>query len=283
MLLQKDKINTIAIGGFDGIHRGHRELIKKLGKNGALVVIDKEDANLTPMAKRSEYSKYPCMFYHFSKIKHLYGEEFISLLKKDFPNLQKIVVGYDFTFGKAKSHEARDLKNLFDGDVEIIDEYFYDGISVHSSIIRQKIKDGHIVDANRLLGREYTITGDVIKGQGLGKKRLYPTLNLHILNFLIPKNGVYATRTMIGDKVYDSVSFVGTRHSTDKKFSIETHILDATNIEQPRWVKLSFVAYLRENEKFDDLDKLKKQIQKDIKKAKQSLIACKIEFEGKSR
>ena len=91
MHLKKDSITAIAIGGFDGVHLGHQQLIARLGEHGALLVIDKDEANLTPGTKRSEYAAYPCMFYHFLKVKDLSGEAFVALLKKEFPKLEKIV------------------------------------------------------------------------------------------------------------------------------------------------------------------------------------------------
>lgn len=272
MLLRKDRVDTVAIGGFDGIHRGHMKLIERLGENGALVVVDKDNANITPMSKRSEYSKYPCMYYHFSKIKPLTGKEFVELLKGDFPKLKKIVIGYDFIFGVDRSCGAKDLKSLFKGEVEIVDEYIFDGISVHSTIIRELIKSGNISQANRLLGREYSIIGNIIKGQGLGKKELYPTLNLHVLKYLYPKNGVYATRTIVGEKVYESVTFLGIRHSVDENFSVETHILGETSVENIDWVEVLFVEFLRENRKFSNLKDLKSQITKDIQKVREVLF-----------
>ncbi len=225
-ILRKDSVDTIAIGSFDGVHLGHRQLIKRLGEHGALFVIDKDQANLTPGIKRSEYSKYPCMFCHFVKLKSLTGAEFVAFLKKEFVNLKKILVGYDFHFGQHRSCDVNDLKMLFDGTVEVVDEFTYKGVSIHSSIIRDFLKNGQIVEANRFLGREYAITGDIVIGQGLGKKELVPTLNLHVLEYLIPKEGVYVTRTKMGGLIYDSVSFIGKRVSTDGQFSIETHIID---------------------------------------------------------
>jgi riboflavin kinase/FMN adenylyltransferase len=281
MHLNATEVTTIAIGGFDGIHRGHQQLIKHLGPKGALLVIDKDAANLTPGSKRSDYSKYPCMFYHFSKLKNLTGPEFIKLLYKLFPKLETIVVGYDFRFGANRAHGAKDLRQLFPGKVIIVEEYCFDGISVHSSTIRNFIKEGNIAQANRLLGREYAIIGDIIQGQGLGKKSLYPTLNLDVKNFLLPKEGVYATRTFILDKVYESVSFIGVRESTDGGFAVETHILDVGLEKTPTHVELFFVEFLRENKKFDDLQLLKKEITKDIQKAKEVLRTCKVYFSTK--
>lgn len=274
MILNKNEVDTIAIGGFDGIHRGHLQLINRLGKHGALAVVEKEGANLTPGLKRCQYSKYPCMFYHFLKIKDLSAKEFIALLQKDFPQLKRIVVGYDFMFGKNRSHQAKDIQGLFKGEVEIVSEYSYDNISVHSKFIREQLQNGNIFTANRLLGREYSLIGDIIKGQGIGSKSLYPTLNLRTHNYLLPANGVYATRTTIKESVYDSVSFIGIRESVDQNFSVETHIIGKDNLEPIKWVELFFVEQLRQNQKFASLKQLKDQISKDIKRAKGILTSC---------
>lgn len=273
-VLVKDSIDSIAIGSFDGIHLGHMQLINRLGDNGALFVIDKDHANLTPGLKRIEYSKHPCMFYHFLKVKDLSGDEFVNLLKKEFINLKKIVVGYDFVFGKSRSCNAQDLKKIFDGTVEIVDEFFYDGISVHSSVIRKLLLSKDIDRANLLLGREYSIHGKVIRGQGLGKEELYPTINIEVKDYLLPSEGVYASRTRIENKIYNSVSFIGTRETTDGHFSIETHIVDF-DVEVGDEVEIFFVHFLRENRKFNNLKELKTQITIDIESAKCALKICK--------
>jgi len=275
-ILKKESVDTLAIGSFDGIHVGHRQLINYLGHNGALFVIDKDQANLTPGIKRSEYAGYPCMFFHFLKVKHLSGAEFVALLKHEFKNLKKIVVGYDFCFGAHRSCTAKDLQTFFDGEVIIVEEFCYHGISVHSSMIRTYLEEGRLDEANRFLGREYAITGDVVSGQGLGKKELVPTLNLKVLEYLIPHEGVYATRTRIAETIYDSVSFIGVRASTDGKFSVETHILDATLGEVEGVVELFFVKFLRDNQKFSTLLALKDQIEKDIEAAQKELGVCKV-------
>jgi len=275
-ILNKEKVDTLAIGSFDGIHRGHLELIRRLGDNGALFVVDKDQANLTPGVKRSQYTGYPCMFYHFLKVKNLSGAEFVTLLKKEFVNLKKIVVGYDFCFGHKRSCHTDDLKAFFDGEVEIVPAFTYKGVAIHSSTIRTFLKEGKLEEANRFLGREYAIVGDAISGQGIGEKKLVPTLNLKVMEYLIPKEGVYATRTRVGNVVYDSVSFIGHRLSTDNTFAIETHIIDATIEGKPQNVGLIFVKYLRNNQKFENLDALKEQIKEDMAQAKSVLGSCKL-------
>ena len=272
-LLTKDNITAVAIGHFDGVHRGHKELLKRLGVYGGLVVIDKNKANITPGLKRAEYSRYPCFLYDFNEIKGLSGEEFIALLKRDFKNLQKIVVGFDFRFGRGRAWDKYDLARIFDGEAEIVDEFCFEGMGVHSSAIREYIKQGEIYKANLLLGREYSVEGRVIKGQGIGSRELVPTLNLDVKSYLLPREGVYATRTRIGYKTYGSVTFIGNRVSTDGNFSVETHVLNE-NIEGARDVAVCFIKRLRDNLKFSDLASLKAQIKIDINAAMDFVGVC---------
>ena len=263
----------MAIGHFDGVHRGHKELLKRLGVYGGLVVIDKNKANITPGLKRAEYSRYPCFLCDFNEIKGLSGDEFIALLKRDFKNLQKIVVGFDFRFGRNRAWDKHDLRRIFDGEAGIVDEFCFEGMGVHSSAIREYIKQGEIYRANRLLGREYSIEGRVIKGQGIGSRELVPTLNLDVKSYLLPREGVYATRTRIGYKTYGSVTFIGNRMSTDGSFSIETHVLNE-NIAHARDVAVCFIKRLRDNRKFESLEELKGQIGIDIKQAMEFVGVC---------
>ncbi len=261
---KQDKINSIAIGNFDGLHLGHQQLIKRLGNNGALLVVYRGRANITPGKNRNKFTSFPCFYIDFEKIKDYDCIGFLSFLKKEFPNLEKIVVGYDFKFGANRACSLFDLKELFLGKIDVVNEFFIEGISVHSSTIRGFLKKGDIQKANMLLGRKYCIEGDVIKGQGLGKKELVPTLNLNIEKYILPKNGVYKTESIINGEFYPSVTFVGIRESTDGRFSCETHII-GLEIEDIDNCTICFSDFIRENKKFNSLKELKIQIQKDIK------------------
>ncbi len=269
ILVNKNTITSIAIGGFDGMHIAHQELFKNLDDNGAIVSIESGYANLTPKRYRQEYSIYPIFYYVLENIRHLEGCEFIKLLKEEFPNLKKIVVGFDFCFGKNRKYCIEKLKELFKGEVLVIEEIKIDNIAVHSRIIRDYIKNGDIKMANKLLGKEYKIFGKHIVGQGLGKKEFVATINLNVNEFLLPQSGVYITKTIVNDIEYNSVSFLGHRSSTDGKFAVETHILNQENIEiKDENVQIKFIRRIRENRKFDNFLELKNQILKDIDIAK---------------
>lgn len=263
---------AIAIGGFDGMHIGHQHLFEALGENGTIVVIETGYANLTPKQDREHFSHCPILYLELDDIRHLSGEEFIEFLKDKFPKLEKIVVGYDFHFGKNRKYSFDDLRSIFDGEVQVINEVSLHGDSVHSHKIRLKLQIGDVEGANAFLGHNYTIRGSLVAGQGIGKKELVATINIESKGYLIPKEGVYVTLTRIDDEehYHPSVSFVGHRETTDGSFAIESHILDGevTCTEQAR---ISFVSFIRDNKKFDSIEELKKAINKDIAIASKEL------------
>ena len=258
-------IQSIAIGSFDGIHIAHQALIKKAE---ALVIIERNGGYLTPGYKRANFTDRICCFYHFDVIKGLTPEAFIETLQTDFPQLQTIVVGYDFGFGKNKAGNAQTLQRLFTGRVEVVDEVSIEGVSVHSRTIKSYLREGNIVMANLLLGRRYSIEGVVVSGQGLGKKELVPTLNLNVQEYQLPLEGVYATRTKIKGEWFFSVSFLGHRVTTDNSFAVETHILEHDIGEVKGKVEMEFVDFIRTNQKFESLEALRVQIEDDIMNAK---------------
>ncbi|MDD2896187.1 MAG: bifunctional riboflavin kinase/FAD synthetase [Aliarcobacter sp.] len=268
ILVNKNTITSIAIGGFDGMHYAHQQLFKNLDEHGAIVSIESGYANLTPKRYRQEYSPYPIYYYVLENIKHLEGDEFIKLIKQEFPNLKKIVVGFDFCFGKNRRYCIEGLKKLFNGEVLVLDEIKIDDVAVHSRIIREYIKDGNINMANKLLGKEYKIYGHQIKGQGLGTKSFVPTINLKIDEFLLPKEGVYITKTILDEEEYNSITFLGHRFTTDGSYAVETHIIDEDIKNSNYTTQIKFYEKLRDNQKFDSFEELKKQILDDIESAK---------------
>ncbi len=263
-----ETIESIAIGSFDGLHRAHQQLLAQLDEKGALLIVDKGfSPALTPDRERCHYTDYPCFFLKFETIRHMDAEAFMKYLRELFPLLKKIVVGYDFRFGKNRTGDPRMLRRLDGIETVVVEEQSLDGISIHAKEIRLFLQQGKIASANRLLGRAYVVRGEVIRGQGLGKKALYPTLNMDTGDFLLPAEGVYITQTQIGDSRYPSLTFIGKRLSTDSVFSVETHLLATSLNMDVTEATLYFLEYLRPNRKFTSLDALKRQIGEDIEKA----------------
>lgn len=263
-----NQIKSIAIGSFDGLHLGHQTLIQQVE---AIVIIERNTGYLTPGYKRCEYTDRICCFYHFDNIKSFTPQGFVERLKSDFPVLEKIVVGYDFYFGKAKAGNAELLKALFDGEVTIVEQVNVEGIPAHSRTIKEYLREGRVKMANMLLGRIYEIEGEAIRGQGLGKKSFVPTVNLSVDHYQLPLEGVYATRTKLNGVWYNSVSFLGHRVTTDGSFAVETHIIDASIGEIHSSLSLLFVDLLRVNKKFESFEALKAQIELDVQRAKEVL------------
>jgi len=265
-------IKAIAIGGFDGMHIAHLALFNELGNSGAIVVIETGYANMTPKKHREKFTDYPVFYLELDDIRHLDGVDFVKFLEENFTDLEKIVVGYDFHFGKDRCYSYADLKEMFSGSVVVVDEVKHKDDSVHSHKIRKKLKTGDIKGANEFLGHNYTIEGSVVKGQGIGKKELVATINIDVTGFLIPKEGVYTTLTRIDNEehFHPSVSFIGHRETTDGSFAIETHILDGEVLCEDK-ADIRFVSFIRDNKKFDSLESLKKAIKADIAKASKEL------------
>jgi len=262
-------VKAIAIGGFDGMHVGHQQLFEALGDTGAILVIETGYANLTPATAREHYSDLPIFYYELDDIRHLDASGFIAKLLEEFPDLEKIVVGYDFHFGKDRCYNFDDLRELFRGKVEVISEVKIDDDSVHSHKIRAKLQIGDIKGANRFLGYNYTVCGEKVEGQGLGQKKLFATINIDVKGSLLPKEGVYVTTARLNDEehYHPAVSFIGHRVTTDGSFAVETHILDGEVAEVEK-LRLSFVDFIRPKQKFDSLEALKDAIYNDIAVAK---------------
>ncbi|RDU60581.1 bifunctional riboflavin kinase/FAD synthetase [Helicobacter sp. MIT 14-3879] len=272
--------DSIAIGKFDAMHKAHLKLLDLVGDNGlALSITQVYPPFITPPKERETYSRVPFYGLRFDVIKSYSSLEFLTLLFTILPHLQKIVVGYDFCFGANRISSTSDIKPLLNVmgktqvEVVILESQKFNGMPIHTSIIKELIKYGDIVNANIMLHRFYTIKGLVIAGQGIGKKQLYPTINIATTLYLLPQYGVYAGFCYLRTSIYKSVIFVGNRLSTDKQFCIECHIIEESAIEVSRResIKIGFVERIRNNQKFEKLEDLKAQIAQDIHKAKQLL------------
>lgn len=222
----RDNVRAVAIGNFDGMHLGHQKLFERLGEQGAIIVIlAGGGTKLTPFASRQAFTDKKIFYCDLRAIKSLSGGEFIALLRQNFINLQKIVVGEDFRFGRDRAWEVEFLRREFSGQTCVVGEFCLGGSGVHSSRIKELLLRGRCEEAAELLGRNYEICGRVVRGQGRGAREFVATLNLDASGYFMPKSGVYATLARTESKEFASVSFLGHRLSTDGAFAIETHIL----------------------------------------------------------
>lgn len=267
---KNDSITTLAIGKFESMHLAHKAVIGSLGDNGAILLIKiprEKGGFIVPYRRREHFAQREMYYANLSEIKDMSGAEFLAFVGERLPYLRTIIVGNDFRFGKNRQNTASDIEQISPFKTRIIQEMSLDGIPVHSSFIRSFIINGDVESANKLLGRFYSIDGEVIAGQGLGRREIFPTINLSASEYLLPQNGVYATLTRIRTKRYQSLTFIGNRLSTNGSFAIETHILGTNIALAPKTLEIFFVKKLRDNRKFNNLSALKAQIALDMQRA----------------
>ncbi len=282
--------SLIALGNFDGVHKGHIELIdtaikraKELDVKSSALIFKEHTDNLVNINKKEILTNNKTKFEIFENlgldIVYLidFTKEFMAYSPMKFLddflckslNVIGVVVGYDYTYGYKKEGHVNfllDNKNLFKS-VDIIAPVKNQNIKISSSLIRDLIKNGNLKKANYLLTRPYKIIGEVIHAKGLGKKMGYPTANLKLLdNYVIPRFGVYDTDIIIDGKKYKASTSVGTNPTveTNDGVKIEAHILDFNKDIYGKVVELEFLDFIRPEIKFDNVEELFEQISRDV-------------------
>ena len=282
--------SLIALGNFDGVHKGHIELIdtaikraKELDVKSSALIFKEHTDNLVNINKKEILTNNKTKFEIFENlgldIVYLidFTKEFMAYSPMKFLddflckslNVIGVVVGYDYTYGYKKEGLVNfllDNTNLFKS-VDIIAPVKNQNIKISSSLIRDLIKNGNLKKANYLLTRPYKIIGEVIHAKGLGKKMGYPTANLKLLdNYVIPRFGVYDTDIIIDGKKYKASTSVGTNPTveTNDGVKIEAHILDFNKDIYGKVVELEFLDFIRPEIKFDNVEELFEQISRDV-------------------
>lgn len=294
MLVYKTKYQdktpcVLALGCFDTVHLGHKKLMEtallcareqKLPM-GIYMFETRPAHMLCESAKADVYSSKErehifesigvnYVYYEvFSKdFMQMSPEEFVRYLKKKF-NVQTVVVGFNYRFGKNAAGDSVLLKEIcarYNIEVVVVPAVCDAQGVISSTRIRQYLEDGDIQRVNSLLGREYILSGEVKKDRGVGRGLGFPTANLEISNnLLLPKNGVYATVVRVGNALYPAVTNIGTRPTfgLDKR-SVESHLIGFNGDLYNQNLKIMFFACLREEIAFNDAEELQKQILFDI-------------------
>ena len=283
---------VVTIGTFDGVHRGHQEILKNMVAEARLtggesVVVTfyphprqvlSNDAGIRFISSQEEKIRHlealdidNLIIIKFTKkFAALSSEDFIKNCIVKFIQPAVLIIGYDHHFGKGRTGDFEmlyKLGNQYRFKVEKIQEQDVDNIAVSSTKIRHLLEDGDIVRANNLLGYEFSYSGKVVHGQNVGHTIGYPTANIDVPEEfqIIEKPGVYATFVEIDGKSYPAMTYIGKRPTMhdNKPQSIETHILGFDKVIYGKEIKLRFVDFVRGDIKFDDTEALKRQIDKD--------------------
>jgi riboflavin kinase/FMN adenylyltransferase len=287
----------LAIGVFDGVHLGHQAVIstsarhaKEAGGTPVVVTFDPHPVKvLRPdnaphlltatqhkIALIRDLGVAHLLVLHFDKaFAATSPENFVQQLVDGSKPLREICVGHEWSFGKGRAGNLALLKKLgqiHGFNVIGVEAVKVNGEVVSSTAIRQAIEAGDLVKATQMLGREYTILGTVVRGEQLGRKLGFPTANLSAHSEQFPPNGVYVTEARIGGALYRGVANLGFRPTVAAKPErlLELHLFDLDREIYGEEMEVRFLRYLRPEQKFADVEALKKQIATDVRQARES-------------
>lgn len=292
---------VVTIGMFDGVHKGHKFMLQDLKQraktfdaksvvitfaNHPREILDsKQEKNPIQLiqTKEERYQKIAKQGVDYL-IEVFFTMDFAKITPKEFLNilqqktiLKALVLGYDNSFGNPNNTEFKEIidKGEYNQTKIIQDKttMYENNIEISSSTIRKSLKDGNIILANNMLEEEFSISSMIIKGFQVGRTLGFPTANLQIPNNkIIPKEGVYATRVLYNNRLYNSVTNVGNRPTFDgKEKSIEAYIFDFKEDIYNKEIRLYFVDYIREERRFENKYMLVKQMEIDVENAKKIL------------
>jgi riboflavin kinase / FMN adenylyltransferase len=287
----------LAIGVFDGVHRGHQAVISTSadharGTSGTPVVVTFDphpEKVLRPEAAPHllTATEHKIALIRALGVEHLLiisfdkqfsatePEAFVQKLVAHSKPLREICVGHEWSFGKNRRGNLDLLKRLganFNFDVVGIPPVKINGAVVSSTAIRRAIETGDLTKAAAMLGREYTILGTVTRGDNLGKKIGFPTANLSAHSEQFPPNGVYAAEARIDGELHRGVINLGIRPTVSSGKServLEIHLFDFNRDIYGHDVEVRFIKFLRPEKKFENLDALVQQIRHDVEQARQ--------------
>ncbi|TDE04962.1 bifunctional riboflavin kinase/FAD synthetase [Flavobacterium hiemivividum] len=286
-----DKKTILTLGTFDGVHKGHQKILKKItqgtenGKYESLVLTffphprmvlqDNSDIKLLNTIEEKIYLLEAIgienlVIHPFDEIfSQLTAEDFVRTVLVDQFNIHKIIIGHDHRFGKNRTANIDDLIGFgekYGFEVEQISVQEINDISVSSTKVRKSLLEGDMALANKYLGYNYFLSGTVVKGKQLGRTIGFPTANIKIEEDykLIPHNGVYIVRSMINKKTVFGMMNIGFNPTVSgEKLAIEIHFLDFDTNLYDQKLTVSILKYLRSEQKFDSVDLLTQQLEKD--------------------
>ena len=282
--------SAVIVGVFDGVHTGHLALINlakrkaaKIGgksvlvtfsghpdryfsKNTELKLIKKHSHNLE-IIKRHGIDI--CVVLDISKVSKMKAEDFVKKILVEKLNMKSIIAGSDFVFGRGGLGGVKLLKSMskeLGFNVTVVADKKVQGYKVSSTIIRKKLAQGDIKLVNKMLGRPYTIEGEVIEGRHIGRDIGFPTANIRIKYEEIPASGVWAVAVEYDGKVYTGAANIGFAPTLkgEKDALIEVFIFNFDSVIYGKKLKVRFLERLRGEKKFKDKDALIEGINREI-------------------
>jgi len=286
-----EKESILTIGTFDGVHIGHNKILTKLveeskknnlsslimtffphprmvlQKSQEIKMIDTIDEKIHLFEKTGVDNLIIQPFdENFSKIR---AKEFVEEILVKKLKIKYIIIGYDHRFGKDREASVDDLKKFglnYMFTVEEIAAQEIHSIAISSTKIRNAILKGEIKKCNEYLGRNFMLTGEVVYGDGLGKKINFPTANIKIPETykIIPKNGVYLVKAIINSEIYFGMMNIGVRPTIGgKNKSLEIHFFNFKDNIYNKTISVEIICKIRDEEEFSSIDELKIQLKKD--------------------
>jgi riboflavin kinase / FMN adenylyltransferase len=290
-----------AIGLFDGVHRGHQEILRQTLADaracGGLAVAITFDCHpntivapqrvpplIQTVSQRLEtiasLGLDAVLLMHFDlELSRQEGESFVRQLATGLGQLRSLCVGAEFAFGHRRSGNVALLRRLgaeLGFQVHGLPAVESGGQPISSTRIRERIRGGDLAAAADLLGRPYVLGGPVVEGDKLGRQLGFPTANLDVRGLVLPPNGVYATETAVGATWHHSVTNLGMRPTLAQpapSLHVETHLLDFTGDLYGQVLQVRFLRRLREERLFASLEELQRQIARDIAQARTCFAA----------
>lgn len=266
---------VMLLGGFDGLHVGHKKLAehaKSFGLPvGAMTIVGGKDGTglFTAEERRDIFYRAGVQFLFelpFAEIKDITPTVFATLLEEKFSPVA-FVCGDDFRFGKLAQGTSETLKQATRVRVETLSLVQKNGEKISSSTVKSLLKDGNVAQANELLGERFFVMGEVIKDRGVGKTIGFPTANIAYPQNKFPlKKGVYETCVCVDGKEYKGITNYGARPTFQNQTDcVETHLVGFSGDLYGRKIKVEFVRRLRDIQAFDGVEKLKEQLKKDLR------------------
>lgn len=288
---------VITTGTFDGVHLGHKELLKRINQLAKQVhgesviitfhphprlVVNKGETNLKVLTSLNEKTTLlsqaginHMVVVPFDKaFSEMEAEEYIKYFLVEKFNPSVIVLGYNHQFGHHRDGNINLLEKfstVFHYRIEEIERQLVDDIDVSSTKIRVAVQEGEIERANHLLGHAYGLQGIVKRGKQLGRKLGYPTANIDVDDFykLIPATGIYAVKVQVLGKEFNGMMSVGYNPTfSETKLSLEVNIFNFDKEIYAQEISVTFLKRMRDEKKFDHIDDLIAAIKQDEKNAK---------------